>query len=255
MKRYFYLTATPEALICSMLPPEEFGNYFVVEAEKRSGGQAIYFEVDPELIPGLPVDYIEEKCVPYEGRPKRSAYVSIYRSMELVPMEAFKGLYLVTDDGKVLILEKDEYIVEKPPCVYMYQQINPLATRVVSKLTPPEFVKFLTDETKPVSAPKIFFAHLKLEHNDHDPCSLDMILPYMNVGHLKRCIDDLMKIPEKATKTVLRSFNEDLSFQTIGRGFFIGDKEDFHFYPFPSADELETKHYTWWRSAMTLGFK
>lgn len=43
MKRYLYLSLLPEALIASMLPPEEFGNYLAVGTKKRTRGQAIFF--------------------------------------------------------------------------------------------------------------------------------------------------------------------------------------------------------------------
>ena len=65
MKRYLYLTLTPEALISSMLSPEEFGNYLAVGAKKRTRGQAMFFELDQELAKdNLPTDFIEERCIP-----------------------------------------------------------------------------------------------------------------------------------------------------------------------------------------------
>ena len=48
MSKFIYLTATPEALIASMLPPAEFGAYLSTGTKKRNKGQAIFFEVDLE---------------------------------------------------------------------------------------------------------------------------------------------------------------------------------------------------------------
>jgi hypothetical protein len=43
-------------------------------------------------------------------------------------------------------------------------------------------------------------------------------------------------------------------YRTTKNGFFVGDQQTFLFYPFPGKEELEEKHYTWWRSAQLLGF-
>src|SRR6056297_98525 len=103
MKRYIYLSATPEALIASHLPPQEFGNYLAVGTKKRMRGQAIFFSVDLQKLEYMPEDYLDERLVPYDdGEPKRSVYLSIYRVMEQVALNALGNLYLVTSDGKVL---------------------------------------------------------------------------------------------------------------------------------------------------------
>ncbi len=39
---HLYLSLMPEALIASMLSPEEFGAYYAVGTEKKSSGQAIF---------------------------------------------------------------------------------------------------------------------------------------------------------------------------------------------------------------------
>ena len=49
MEIYYYFSIMPEALIASMLTPEEFCTYFAVGSEKRASGQAILFEVFPDF--------------------------------------------------------------------------------------------------------------------------------------------------------------------------------------------------------------
>jgi hypothetical protein len=63
-----------------------------------------------------------------------------------------------------------------------------------------------------------------------------------------------MKTKGKTTQTVLRYMPGDLNYRTVKTGFFIGEKERFLFYPFPSATDLEGKYYNWWRSALTRHF-
>ncbi|MCK4751197.1 MAG: hypothetical protein KAT15_29260 [Bacteroidales bacterium] len=255
MKKFYYLSATPESLVASHLPPVDFGNYLAVGTKKRTRGQAIFFELDPEKIENLPKEHIEKRLVPYkDGEPKRSLFLSIYRVLENTPLEAIKNLYLVTDDGKVLELKSHSFKPDERDVIHLYQQFNPISTRVASKLNPPEFINFLTDTTKPVSAPRIFIAELKLNRLSTHPDAPIRDLPYANPDHLRDCISRLMTSPERQTKTVIRQFKGELSYRTIGEGFFVGDKESYLYYPFPSPEELENQHYSWWRSALIQCF-
>ena len=255
MEKYFYLTAVPESLIASHLPPTAFGNYLAVGAKKRMRGQDIYFEIDPDKMTSLPWDYINKKLVPYEdGEPKRSVYLSIYRVLEQIELKALKALYLATDDGKVLEINPAEYSDRGKSEVYLYQQFTPITTRVVSKLPPQEFVKFLTDPSKPIFAPKAFFVDMQLHELASDPNAPIHNLPYPNPDHLRDCLIKLREGTERQTKTVLRHFKGELRYRTINEGFFVGDQSSFLFYPFPGIEQLEHEYYDWWRSALVQCF-
>ncbi len=254
MKKYYYLVATPESLIASHLAPVDFGNYLAVGTKKQIRGQAIFFEIDPDKTK-LNQDYINLKMVPYDtGEPKRSVYLSIYRAFESVPMKAFKDLYLVTDDGKVLEIEPRDYVETRPDEIHLYQQLVPITTRVASKLPPINFIRLLTDPTQPVSAPKIFMVDLQLNELVSNPNAPLSNLPYPNPDHLRDCIATLKNSPGRQTKTVLRFWRDDISYRTIRTGFFVGDKDHYIFYPFPSISDLEGKYYLWWRSALVRHF-
>ena len=255
MKKYVYLCITPESLIASHLPPGEFGAYLATGTRKRLRGQAIFLEVEPGNLNKILLDHLNERLVPYEdGEPKRSVYLSIYRALENTPLEAMKNLYLVSDDGKVLELKPGSYPSREKDVIHLYQQLTPISTRVVSKLSPPEFINFLTDPGKAVSAPKLFMVDLKLNQLAFDPGAPIHNLPYPNPDHLRACIARLMTSEERLTKTVIRQSKNDLSYRTIEDGFFMGDQENYLFYPFPSIERLEGEHYSWWRSALTQGF-
>lgn len=258
MKRYLYLTLTPEALIASMLPPEEYGNYLAVSTKKRNRGQAIFFEVDESLLgDAFPLEKADKKCVPDEkGKPKRSVYLSIYRTLENIPLKALKNLYLVTDDGRVLELEKGEYNAEEVKELHLYQQLCPVTPRIASLYAPTQFVEFITNTEQPVSVPKIVFVELMLNGLANDPESAPgENLPYSNVDHLRDCLKEMRKDESKPTKTVFRFFQSDLLYRMIKNGFFVGEGKEFVYYPFPSKEELESKYYSWWRSALTVGFR
>jgi len=255
MKPFIYLSLTPESLIASHLPPTEFGSYLATGTRKRLRGQAIFMEIDSSSLNDLPVDYLNDKLVPYpSGEPKRSVYLSIYRVLENTPTEAMKNLFLVTDDGKVLELIQKPYTPEKINVIHLYQQFNPISTRVASKLSPLEFISFLTDTEKPVSAPKIFMAELKLNKLARHPDAPLNDLPYPNPDHLRDSLNTLILSEHRLTKTVIRQVKGDLSYRTVKSGFFVGNKDHTLHYPFPAIEELESTYYSWWRSALTQCF-
>ena len=131
-----YLSMIPEALVASMLSPEEFGRYLAVGSHKRSSGAAIYFEVDPDFSSDFfDMNIVAERCVAHDdGTPKHSLYLGIYRVLE-----RFKD----TDDDTIL-LDRDwndedwqggsnapDYVWVVPPgvggargpCIAVYQKV------------------------------------------------------------------------------------------------------------------------------------
>ena len=257
MKKYLYLSLIPEALIASMLPPEEFGTYLAVGSKKRTRGQAIFFEIDPDLKSDyFSLSDIEKRCVPHaDGEPKKTLYLSIYRVLENIPLSALKNLYLVTVDGRVLELQEKEYQNDKNDTIHIYQEIAPITPFIASTLNPVEFCKFITDKNNSIYVPNLIFTELILSGLSNDLNSSDIRdLPYANIDHLRDCLIELEKNRDKVTKTVIRS-NRDLFYRTIKNGFFIGNSQEIHYYHFPSRTDLEDKHYAWWRSAQTIYLK
>ena len=254
MEKHYYLVATPESLIASQLNPHEFGNYMAIGTKKNLRSQSVFFEIDPAKA-DLPLEYVNQNLVAYEnGEPKRSVYLSIYRVFEKIPMDALLNLYLATDDGKVLEIAKTDYAPREKKDIHLYQQYNPFSTMVASKLTPPEFIHFLTDAAKPVSVPRLFFVELQLNDLANDPTLPIKNLPYKNPAHLRECLLKLHESSERLTKTVMRVRHSELPYRTIETGFFIGDQNDFFYFPFPDQHELETTHFAWWRSALVQHF-
>ncbi|MDM8162068.1 hypothetical protein QUH73_19780 [Labilibaculum sp. K2S] len=257
MKPKIYLNLTPEALIASMLSPEEFGSYMAVGTQKRTHGQVIFLEVDSNAIQDiLPMDYINERCIPQEkGRPKSSVYLSIYRVLESIPVSALKSLYLTTDDGRTMEIKKGDYSGDIKSSAHLYQELCPVTPRIISKLAPLQFIDYMTRGTEKINLPKLAFVELQLNGLADDfENSPAHNLPYANLDHLRDCMKILNNEPGKIQKTIMRFFSRDLLFRTIKNGFFIGDNNEMVYYPFPSEEELNDKNYAWWRSAKSIGF-
>ena len=253
MDKYVYLTCTPEALVASMLPPEGFGLYLSTGTKKRNKAQTIFIEVDLEKIKDLiDMESLNRRCVAKEdGSPKSSVYLSVYRVLEMVPLDALKSLYLTTDHGVVLKLRKAPYdkAKEVKGALHLYQELNPVTPLVASELPPSAFVKRLTDGSTPITLPKLFFVELKLGELATNPLyGSAEHLPYQNIGHLRDCLEILRGEYEKHMKTVQRVFSGELLYRTIESGFYVGAKDDMVFYPYPSMAELENINYEFFRA-------
>lgn len=255
MPTYLYLSLIPEALVASMLPPDDFGLYYAIGSAKRSRGQAVFFSVDRDKLSpdDFPLDEIEKRCVSHkDGRPKTSIYLSIYRVLERIPRDALLALHLATDDGRVLTLQPKPFVADGEERSRLYQEFCPVSPRIVSRLDPAEFAAFITDPAQNVRVPRIAFAELTLGNlkNNPDHPNIDN-LPYPNIGHLRDCLRALDNAPTKSTKTVNRQMTQEVLYRTIRNGFFVGDQDGITAFPLPSRDSLEREHLAWWRSAQS----
>ena len=252
MSKYVYLTSTPEALVASMLPPKGFGMYLSTGTKKRNKGQTIFFEVDLDKIENIiDMDSLNKRCVAKEdGSPKSSVYLSVYRTLEMIPLSALKSLYLTTDHGCVLELKQAAYDKsrESDNELHLYQELSPVNPLVASGLAPSQFLRRLTDGSTPIVLPKLFFVDLKLGELAKNPLSGSAEhLPYPNIGHLRDCLEILKGEYEKHMKTVQRIFSGTLLYRTIESGFYVGSKDEILFYPYPDMKQLEDINYEFFR--------
>ncbi len=252
MAVHLYLSLIPEALIASMLEPEEFGTYYAVGTEKKSRGQAIFFEIDPKFRSELfRIEEALERCVPHDdGSPKRSIYVAIYRVLENIPLKAIQKLYLTTQDGRTLGIEAASKLPKEENGLHLYREISPVPPLVVSTLGPKSFYELIVkNPTSLVKVPAICFAELRLGNLATDPLLGDVgDLPYANMEHLRKCLIDL-KTKRVSTKMVDRLPTSGIPYRTIKNGFFVGNEKKLMYFPLPEEEELVDKHYRWWRSA------
>lgn len=251
MTIHLYLSLIPEALVASHLPPEEYGAYLSLGPKKRSHGQAIFFKLSDS--------YARKKLDEYpgiaelrDGRLRRSAYLGIHKILEQTPLDALETLHLTTNDGHVLTLHPAEYQTDPGPRYHLYQEFCPVTPRVASTLEPREFAAAITDTTQPVSLPAVAFAELILDRLGDDPeANAVDNLPYRSIEHLRDCLRELRAKQTKSTKLVVRYLEQDVLFRTILGGFYVAAQGGaFRFFPMPTREQLETTHYTWWRSAL-----
>lgn len=252
MTVHLYLSLMPEALIASMLTPEEFGNYYAVGTKKKSSGQAIFFEVDPQFRSKyFRINEGVSRCVPHEdGTPKASIYISVYRVLEHVKLSALGELFLVTQDGRTLGLESNQTIPGLDDGLHLYKEIAPVSPLIASRLNPLEFYDLIVkNPTSLVTLPAIVFTELRLDELAEDP-EMGQVgdLPYRNMDHMREVLLDLKTKPV-ATKMVDRVSPATFAYRTVKNGFYVGNESELLYYPMPSSDELRENNYRWWRSA------
>jgi hypothetical protein len=168
----------------------------------------------------------------------------------MLPLSALKSLYLTTDHGCTLELKKAPYdkSAESENALYLYQELAPVSPLVASGLSPSLFLKKLTDGSRPIVLPKLFFVELKLGELATNPLGGSAEhLPYQNIGHLRDCLEILKGEYEKHMKTVQRIFSGTLLYRTIESGFYVGSKDEMIFYPYPDMKQLEDINYEFFR--------
>jgi len=255
MPQYLYLSFTPEALIFSMLPPQEFGKYLAIGDKKQSRSHAIYIDLDPTIdIIGLQMETARGRCAEHEdGTPRHSAYASIYRALERVSLSMLGDLHLATKDGLVLTLKKGQYTTPPQQSHYLYQEICPVSPRVVSTLNPYDFNQYVTHPKNPLFLPRIAFADMKLGELANDPAKgIANNLPYPSIAHMRECLLSLDRKNGKKTKIERRGMRHEIMYYMIEKGFYLGDQDDFIYYPMPDEDALFKEHNRWWNSASKI---
>ena len=251
MAHHIYLSVIPESLVVSMLPPVEFGSYLAVGTKKRASEQAVFFELKDDFrSQHFDLEKAIQQCVLHnDGQPKHSVYVSIYRVLERVPLDALGSLWLITRDGRAFALNQGPLPPKNGNPQHLYQELCPVSPLVASMLDPVEFCKFITNPDGHISVPKIFFHDLPIRETAPESSKeTAWAPPFKNISHLRDCLLELTE-KGKITKTVNRIALQRASYCCIKTGFFVGNHETVLHYPFPSAEEMNRDHHQWWRSA------
>lgn len=256
MDTYLYLSLIPESLVASMLEPEKFGTYLATGTQKRSRGQAIYFDLKNDFqSDDFDLASVPRRCVAHpDGRPKHSVYLAIYRVLEHIPLSAVQSLWLATKDGRVLQLKQSRGSLPKVEERYhLYQELCPVNSLIASTLAPQSFAKFITEPSRPVFVPRICFVDFELADLADNPLEGQAKdLPYPHLDHLRDCLIQLHNGRDKHTKTVNRIQPQELMYRCIKSGFYLGDQSLLLYFPFPSHEELDSRYHEWWRSANVI---
>jgi hypothetical protein len=251
---YYYLTIYPmEALIASQLEPKKFASYMALGSRKGSAEQLIFMTVTPDCSDSFDWQHAIDHCKPHpDGKPKNSVYLSIYRVLENIPLEAIGTCYLVTKDGLSLPIEKKKYSECKDNELFsLYQEICPVSPLTISSLKPADFAIHIIKGSGKISLPAMIFADIGIiDFNDMENSGNVGGFYDQNIEHLKACIFEIQEKDGKKTKIVDRSYASRFSYQVIGKGIFAARGNEIVCYPMPDREELKRIDYDWGRSAL-----
>ena len=256
MAIHYYLSVFPmEALVASELSSASFGAYMATGAKKGSAEQIIFIELEGGFGDHFDWSYAEKKCIPHDdGEPKHSVYLSIYRTLEYIPLSHLKNMHLTTRDGRTLELSKETFkTFPDDRGYYVYQELCPVHPVIVSALDPEEFGKDLTNPEKKIAVPKIVYADLKIIDFDNPDVTGNIGSLYdRKIEHLKSCIASVSGSKAKVNKTLDRTHVESFTFQIIDNGIYVSDGKEIVMYPVPCVDEIKRIDYDWGRSALII---
>jgi hypothetical protein len=252
MTVHLYLSLIPEALIASMLPPEDFGQYYATGHQYKSKGQAMFFEIDSSFRHEFfDIDGAVARCVSHpDGQPKNSVYVATYRVLEHVPVSAIGRLHLSTAYGQTLALSRQESIPTAPASLHLYQDLAPVNSLIVSTLDPAAHYASVTAKpAKFIRFPALCFVELGLGQLASDPEHGSVSdLPYSFINHLREALI-VLNPQTKQSKLVHRVHSLEFPYRMVKNGFYVGSGPALAFYPMPSHEVLRQEHSTWWRLA------
>lgn len=256
-EKHLYMIVHPiNALVASQLSPDEFGEHYIIGSAKHFRGKVIFSEIDINYRHDyFEIDKFLDETVEHEdGTPKKTKFISSYKVLEHIELDAIKKLFLCTTNGKVLPLNPAEFNTKIPHGILrLYQEIVPLQNLVASNLDQKNFGKYITSEMISKGAPKVFFTQVDFDvdkflelNKNKDIYHLE--LPNINPFHFFDSVVELKERPEKKTKTIsLGSMLGDISYRSIRHGFWFSAGEKIKFFPMPPETDLENKYFYWWK--------
>ncbi len=253
-----YLILHPHnALVASQYDYQQFAKHYTQGSAKHYNGKVVFAEIDPSFRHDyFRIDDALREVVPHtDGRPKATKFISTYRVLEHIAIDAIRNLYLATQEGYAIELEagvwQDPY---EEGFVRIYTEIAPMRMLVLSNYDFVEFGRYITDPGGFKSAPAQLYAQVDLniveflEEFEHNPFRLPPITS-IHPSVLRDSFHEIKMKDNKHTKGLcLDASLDQLSYRLIRHGFMFARGEAHKFFPMPSLTEIETKHYKFWRS-------
>lgn len=252
-----YMVLYPNAaLIASQYDPVMFAQHYTSGSSRHYSGKVVFAEVDVNYRHDFfDIESALKELVPHpDGRPKATKFIACYRVLEHIDLEAIGNLYLSTQEGHCIGLERGTFDIAHKETIRIYAEINPMHMLVMSKFAPPEFGASITDPGSSKSAPKQFFTQLNIdieeflqdfEQNPFKPSPISALHPStIRDGYM-----ELMTHPEKNNKGLALDSNLDsMSYRLLKHGFIFATKGKSIFYPLPDARSIESRNLKFWRT-------
>lgn len=246
---HLYMICYPNsALVLSQLEPHEFGYRYNYGSTSYYAGKLIFAEVDINYRnPYFKIDEALLALKPHpDGRAKATKYISSYRILEHVEIDAIKVLYIANADGTSYPLYPAPYDhLPTKRDLRVYAEITPVSMLTLAKYPMQQFGQWFTDPQNMIHVPRILYLMINLdvdaflkdfEMNPLMPSPLEGIHP----SKLRDAIVELRARDDKFVKgiTLDAAFSKE-TYRKIRHGFMLADQQQQKFFPMPSLAEIE----------------
>ncbi len=266
---HLYLVAHPNhSLVASQLDPERFITHYVRESARYFEGKLVFVELDPDFRdPYFDVDSAYAQLKPHEdGSPKATKFISSYRVLEHVAFDAMRTLYLCDASGGFVALEPspdDALPASSGDELRVILEVDPVKFIVLTRLGLLDYARFATDPANSKGAPKMLYTELDISMDDfiretEESPYVTSFFPGIHPERLRAAIRELRRSPSKEVKGIsLHCPLDRISYKLLRGGFVFaagggaGDgtsEERIKYYPLLTLDEVEKRHYKFWKN-------
>ena len=255
-KKIYMVLYPNTALIASQYEPEMFARHYTSGSSRHYSGKVIFAEIDAGYRNDFfQIEEILNSLTPHsDGRPKATKFISSYRVLEHVDFSAIGKLYISTEEGHCIALERGDHESKGEEAIRVYAEIAPMRMLVMSKDNPNDFGAYITDPDNHKSAPKQFYTQLDIdllefleefEKNPFKPSPVSSLHP----STIRDAFHELMAQPKKNSKGLsLDSSMDTISYRLLKHGFSFSSKNENIFYPLPDHGAIEAKNLKFWRT-------
>ncbi len=254
-KRLYQILYPNNSLVASQLTPEQFGKHFLVGTARHYEGKVIFTEVDANYRHDFfNIDEAMSAVFPHEdGRPKATKFISSYRVLEHIDLNAIKSLYLVTSNGRTLELKQGTHDTpHQPGFIRTYAQICPTTVLSMTKLDATEYARYITDPSHNKWVPKLFFTQIELPveqflQDFEESPFMAPPFPFVHPAKLRDSILELKKTDKESKGISLNSEMEKIPYTKIRHGFWLAQGQKSLFFPMPATETIKKENHQFYK--------
>jgi hypothetical protein len=259
-ERHLYLVVHPNhSLVASQLDPERFIKHYVRESARYFEGKLVFVELDADFRhPWFDVDSAYAQLKPHaDGSPKATKFISSYRVLEHVALGAMGTLYICDASGGYVALSPSATgapAASSDEELRVILEIDPVKFIVLTRLGLAEYSRFATDPANSKGAPRMLYTELDVSVDDfmretEESPYVTSFFPGIHPDRLRAAIRELRLSPSKEVKGIALYCPFDrISYKLLREGFVFASPEHVKFYPLLPLEEVERKHYKFWKS-------
>jgi len=253
--RLYQILYPNNALVASQLTPEEFGKHFLVGSTRHYEGKVIFSEIDADFRHEFfAIDDGFKNLIAHEdGRPKATKFISSYRVLEHIDLDAVKSLYLGTANGRVLELKQGKHdSPHQPGFIRTYAQVCPTSVLSMTKLNAEEYADYITRTGHGKWIPKLFFTQIELPIEQflkdfEESPFMSPPFPFVHPAKLRDSILELESTAKEAKGISLNSEMEKIPYTKIRHGFWLASSEKSLFFPMPDSEAIKKDNYSFYK--------